>query len=176
MKLLCTLCATIGLLTAFSAGAWADDAVLEVDTMVGVDGPFLGNANPIRGVNGGGLPWVLDEAKVELDRDGKLEVEVEGLIIPADAGFGFNPAPFFRAIVSCLSVDVGGNVVTANVMTTNDAEVMEGDPRNGDAKIKADVELPTPCVAPIVFVTSPGGSWFSSTGLMSDDDDDSGDD
>lgn len=173
MKLLCTFFATIGLLTALSAGARADDAVLEADTMFAVDGPFLGNANPIRGVNGGGLPWVLDKAKVELDSDGELEVEVEGLIIPADAGFGFNPAPFFRAIVSCLSVDAGGNVVTANVMTTNEAEVMEGDPRNGDAKIEADVELPAPCVAPIVFVTSPGGSWFSATGLLSDDDDDS---
>jgi len=165
MKRLCTVLATIGLLTVFSVGAWADDGVLEADTMVGVDGPFVGNANPIRGVNGGGLPWVLDEAKVELDRDGKLEVEVEGLIIPADVGFGFNPAPFFRAIVSCLSVDAGGNVVTANVMTTNGAEVMEGDPQNGDAKIEADVVLPTPCIAPIVFVTSPGGSWFSATGL-----------
>jgi len=165
MKLLCTLLATIGLLTALSVGAWADDGALEADTMVGVDGPFVGTANPIRDVRGGGRPWVLDEAKVELDSDGELEIEVEGLIIPADEGFGFNPAPFFRAIVSCLSVDAGGNVVTANVITTNGAEVMEGDPRNGDAKIEADVELPTPCVAPIVFVTSPGGSWFSATGL-----------
>ncbi len=162
MKRLCTVLATIGLLTAFSVGAWAHDDLLEADTMIGVDGPFVGNANPIRGVDGGGRPWVLNEAKVELDRDGKLEVEVEGLIIP---DIGINPAPFFRAIVSCLSDDAGGNVVTANVMTTNGAEVMEGDPSNGDAKIEADVVLPTPCVAPIVFVTSPGGSWFSATGL-----------
>ncbi len=170
MKLLCVLFLTIGLLTAFSVSTWADDRVLRADTMVGVDGPFVGTANPIRGINGGGLPWVLDEAKVELERDGKLKVEVEGLIIPADLGFGNNPAPFFRVIVSCLSVDADGNVVTANVMTTNDAEVMEGDPLNGDAKIEADVELPTPCIAPIVFVTSPDGSWFSATGQMSDDD------
>lgn len=170
MKLLCVLFPTIGLLTAFSVSAWSDDRVLRADTMVGVDGPFVGTANPIRGVAGGGLPWVLDEAKVELDRDGKLKVEVEGLIIPVDDGFGFNPAPFFRAIVSCLSVDDGGNVVTVNVMTTNDAEVMEGDPLNGDAKIETDIELPTPCIAPIVFVTSPEGSWFSATGQMSADD------
>ncbi len=161
MKRLCTVLATIGLLTVFSVGAWAHD-LLETDTMVGVDGPFVGNANPIRGINGGGFPWVLDEAKVELDRDGKLEVEVEGLIIP---NLGINPAPFFAAIVSCLSIDESGNVVTDNVMTTNGAEVMEGNPENGDAKIEADIVLPTPCIAPIVFVTSPGGSWFSATGL-----------
>ncbi len=167
MKRLCTVLAPIGLLTAFSVGAWADDRVLRADTMVGVNGPFVGNANPIRGVNGGGLPWILDEAEVDLERDGKFEVEVEGLIIP---DMGINPAPFFRAIVSCLSVDAGGNLVTANVMTINGAEVMEGDPQNGDATINADVVLPTPCVAPIVFVTSPDGSWLSATGQISDDD------
>jgi len=167
MKSLLNLFATVALLTFFSAGAWADDTVLEADTMVGVDGPFLGGSgNPIRGVAGGGLPWILEEAKVELEGDGKLEIEVEGLIIPDDIGFGFNPVSFFRAIVSCLTVDAGGNAVIDNVTTTNGAEVMEGDPRNGDAKIEADVELPTPCVAPIVFVTSPNGSWFSATGLQ----------
>ncbi len=166
MKRLCTVLATIGLLTAFSVGAWAHD-LLETDTMVGVDGPFVGNANPIRGVDGGGLPWVLDEAKVELDRDGKLEVEVEGLIIP---DMGNNPALFFKVIVSCLSFDANGILVTANVMTTNGDEVMEGDPLNGDAKIEADIVLPTPCIAPIVFVTSPGGDWFAATGQISDDD------
>jgi hypothetical protein len=167
MNPLCTLFATIGLLMAFSVGAWADDDLLEADTMVGVNGPFVGNANPIRGVNGGGLPWVLDEADVELDRDGKLDVEVEGLIIP---DMGNNPAPFFKVIVSCLSVDADGILVTANVMTTNGDEVMEGDPLNGDARIQADVVLPTPCIAPIVFVTSPNGDWFSATGQMSEND------
>jgi len=167
MKLLCTLFATIGLLTAFSVGAWAHDDLLETDTMVGVDGPFVGNANPIRGVDGGGLPWVLNEAKVELDRDGKLEVEVEGLICP---DVGNNPELFFKVIVSCLSFDANGILATANVMTTNGDEVMEGDPLNGDAKFEADIVLPTPCIAPIVFVTSPGGDWFAATGQISDDD------
>jgi len=50
MKLLCVLFPTIGLLTAFSVSAWSDDRVLRADTMVGVDGPFVGTANPIRGV------------------------------------------------------------------------------------------------------------------------------
>ena len=165
MKRLCTFFATIGLLTAFTTGAWADQRILDFDTMNGVDGPFLGNANPIRGVNGGGLPWVIDRGRGKLDHDGKLDVEVRGLIIPDSIGFGFNPAPFFRVVVSCLSVDDSGLVAVVNVTTNNGAEVMIGDPRNGDARFKTDVDLPTPCVAPILFVTSPGGSWFSATGL-----------
>ena len=85
-----------------------DDTVLEFETMVGVSGAFLGGGTPIRDVAGGGLPWVLDEAKGELESDGKLEVEVEGLIIPESSGFGFNPAPFFRAIVSCITENPAG--------------------------------------------------------------------
>lgn len=159
------LFAAIALLTAFSTGAWADQQILRFDTMNGVDGPFLGAANPIREVRGGGLPWVIARGRGKLDDDGKLDVEVRGLIIPLSAGFGFNPAPFFRVVISCLSVNASGLVEIVNVITANGDEVMLGDPRNGDARFKTKVDLPTPCVAPVLFVTSPGGSWFSVTGL-----------
>ena len=153
-----------GCLLTLAGTAWADQRVIDFDTMNGIDGPFLGNANPIRGVNGGGLPWVLNAARGRVDEDGSVDVSVDGLIIPSSIGFGFNPAPFFRLVVSCLSVEQG--LVTAvNVTTTNGPEVMLGDPRNGDARFKTQIVLPSPCVAPIVFVTSPGGSWFSATGL-----------
>jgi hypothetical protein len=167
MKYTISCLMVMGWLTFLPLAAWSgDDGLLEVDRMVGVQGPFLGNANPIRDVPGGGLPWVLDEAKVELESDGQLEVEVEGLIIPLSSGFGNNPVPFFRAIVSCLSVDQTGIVETVNVITTNGADVMIGDARNGDAKIEEDVDLPEFCIAPVVFVTSPNGSWFSVTGFQ----------
>ncbi|MGE5153625.1 MAG: hypothetical protein ACM3ST_06360 [Bdellovibrio bacteriovorus] len=141
--------------------------VLEFQTMVGVDGPFLGTANPIRGVNGGGLPWVLDAAKGELKDDGKLEIEVQGLVIPGTSGCGTdcNPAPFFRAILSCLTVDDTGTVVTDNLITDPDATEMIGESTAGDAKIEAMLELPGVCLAPIVFVTNPGGAWFAVSGV-----------
>ena len=34
----------------------------------------------------------------------------------------------------------------------------------GNADIRARVRLPEPCIAPIVFVASPGGAWFAATG------------
>ncbi len=40
-----------------------------------------------------------------------------------------------------------------------------GDPRNGDAKIEAQLTLPDQCVAPIVFVTSATWLWFAATGI-----------
>ncbi len=146
--------------------------VLEFDTMVGVPRPYTGSANAIRGVPGGGLPWVLSSAKGELSVDGNLEVEVTGLVFdpndPAVIAAGLanrNTVPAFRAIVSCLSKDLGGAPVTVNLMTepfpATTGLAGEG---GGNSKIEAQLQLPTPCIAPIVFVTSPGGAWFAATG------------
>jgi len=55
-------------------------------------------------------------------------------------------------------------VVAANRSTANGAEVMIGDPTAGNAKIEARVDLPEPCLAPLVFVTNPGGAWFAVSG------------
>jgi hypothetical protein len=53
---------------------------------------------------------------------------------------------------------VGVNLATAPVPASSD----------GDATIKAKVDLPDPCVAAIVFVASgtgpPPGNWFAATG------------
>lgn len=135
--------------------AAAVDTVLEFETMEGVAGPFLGTANPIRGVPGGGRPWVLTRAEGELTDDGKLEIEVRGLVIP---GVG-NPVAAFRGMVSCLTTD-GTNVLTDNVSTAD----FPATP-TGDAVIEAMVDLADPCIAPIIFVTSPGGNWFAATGF-----------
>ena len=140
--------------------------ILDFKTMVGVDGPFLGNSNPINGVPGGGRPWVLEEGSGKLQANGRLDIKVRGLIIPVSEGpqFGINPVAFFRAILSCTTVDESGNPIILNTRTQNGAEVMIGDPRNGDAGIKEVIELPSPCLAPIIFVTSPTGAWFAVTG------------
>jgi hypothetical protein len=141
--------------------------ILEFDTMVGVPRPYTLAANAIRGVPGGGLPWVVDSAKGELQVDGRIEVQVEGLVIdpddPAaiDAGVaGTNPVPNFKVIVSCLSKDATGAAITANVST----ELFPADAA-GNSTIEDTVSLPEPCIAPIVFVTSPGGAWFAASGF-----------
>jgi hypothetical protein len=132
--------------------------VLEFDVMTPVVAPFTGSAHPIRGVNGGGVPWQIDRGRGDLSSDGRLKIRVEGLVLVSS---GQNPVPMFRGVVNCLtpaSPDVGVNLATAPVPASSD----------GDATIKATVDLPDPCVAPIVFVTSgtgaPPGSWFAATG------------
>jgi hypothetical protein len=141
---------------ASGASSAASPTILKADTLAGVSGPYVGAANPIRGVNGGGIPWNIAEGKVVLAADGSLEVKVEGLVL---ATTGANPIPNFRAIVSCQTIEDGAAAVR-NVST-------DPFPANttGDSKIAATVALPSPCFAPIVFVTSPTGSWFAATGV-----------
>lgn len=146
--------------------------LLEFKVMSGVPRPYTGSGNAIRGVAGGGVPWVIRSGKGKLSVEGRLEIEVKGLVIdPHDAAAmqaglaGQNPVASFRAIVSCLSKDAAGNAVTSNIMTDAfPATVGFGTAGGGNAKIEANVVLPAPCVAPILFVASPGGAWFAATG------------
>ncbi len=135
--------------------------ILEFDTMVGLSQAFTGTQNPIRGINGGGLPWTLTSASGELKANGHLEVRVTGLVFAAGPNTGSNTVANFRAIVSCLKADgTVENVITGNFPATLGPAASGG----GNANIEADLTLPQPCIAPIVFVTSPGGAWFAATG------------
>ena len=154
-----------GALIVQSTAASSNHAdVLKFGTMTPVVEPFTAPANTIRSVPGGGLPWELDRAKGELRSDGRLEVRVDGLVLARRAPVpeelrGTNPIPEFRAIVSCLTPGSAGEVETVNLTT----DPVPASP-DGDARIKTQVALPEPCIAPIVFVTSPTGSWFAATG------------
>src|SRR5579864_1938621 len=58
---------------------------LGFDTMAAVSGPYVGSANPIRDIPGGGLPWIISSATGELRSDGQLTVSVRGLVLaPAE--------------------------------------------------------------------------------------------
>jgi hypothetical protein len=145
--------------------------ILTFATMAPVSGPFVG-ANPIRGITGGGLPWIISEGGGELNANGHLVAHVTGLVLATSAPVppalqGTNPVPFFRAILSCLSIDAGGSPTVVNLDTGNFPATS-----TGDAEIEATLALPSPCLAPIIFVTGgpPIGSpvaprWFAVTGM-----------
>lgn len=144
--------------------------MLEWDVMAAISEPYTGDANPIRGINGGGLPWELDRAKGALRVDGRLTVKVKGLVLARRAPVppelqGTNPVPMFKALVSCLTTSSAGVAETVNVSTQPVPATSKG-----NAKIKEKLTLPSPCFAPIVFVTSPpsatspDGAWFAVTG------------
>ena len=155
------------LLSTFSFGGSVSTAsakepkILEFDTMVGVPAGLTGaqSQGPLRGINGGGVPWIIGSAKGELSVSGHLEITVQGLVL---ATTGSNPAATFRGLVSCVRGDgTFENIRTDPFPATTGPAALGG----GNAKIEANVSLPQPCIAPIVFVTSAGGSWFAATGF-----------
>ncbi len=160
--LVTALVATLVAVVAPGVGSH-EPATLQFETMAPVTGPFVGTANPIRGVNGGGFPWQIQSAQGVLTGGGHLEVHVRGLVlldgppVPPDKQ-GTNPIPNFRAIVSCETI-AGGSATVVNVAT----DPFPASP-DGDASIVAAVAVPRPCIAPIVFVGPNGTTWFAATG------------
>lgn len=150
----------VGLLAqASAAGPGGNNDVLRWKTMAGVVPPYTGTVNPIRNIPGGGAPWRIDDATGKLKENGELSVAVEGLVLTST---GQNPQPAFRAVVSCLSIEAGAPVTVNRVTAPFPATP------TGDAEFEGTVDLPNPCFAPIVFVTTGAGDpprWFSVTGV-----------
>jgi hypothetical protein len=139
-------------------------SITEFDSMFTVKGAFLGAMNSIRGVPGAGLPWTLGSVKGELKINGTLQIVLRGLVLANDPLVPenlrlTNPVASFAAIVSCKSLDALGNVTKVNTMTGLFPATMAG-----DATIEAILDVPYPCVAPVIFVTSPEGAWFAVNG------------
>lgn len=128
--------------------------VLKFDSMVGISGALVG-ADLIRGVPGGGQPWTIGSATGTLSQAGQLNLNVQGLVLTES---GVNPAASFGATLSCQDSD--GNPV--NTPTTGSFPTDE----QGNATISETIAVPSPCFAPVVFVTGPEGQWFAATGLL----------
>jgi hypothetical protein len=165
------------LVGGFATGAGADELkphlpqlILRFQTMYGVDGPFVGDANPIRDVVGDEAPWEIAFVRGRLFANGHLFILVRGLVFKDDprapAGFvGKNDEGTFRGLVSCLTEEGEDKVVTKNVVTAEFPANI-----NGDSLIRADLELPNPCVAPIVMVLAGSeDKWFSVTGFEAEE-------
>lgn len=104
---------------------------------------------PLDGLTGGGVPWSIEDGRVLLFADGRLHVEVEGLVITAS---GVNPVTTGKAVVTC-----GGAPVAESAIVPFSA--------TGDAEVDAVVELPSPCLGPAVFFTNATSRWFAVSGF-----------
>jgi hypothetical protein len=168
-----SLCLLGGVLAATSATAQESQhpqRILQFRTMYGVDGPFVGDANPVRSINGDDLPWEIAKSiRGRLESSGRLQIRVRGLVFKDDPSVpeelrNTNDEEEFRGLVSCLT-EVGDAVEEENVIT-------EGFPADtdGNSSIKAEIELPDPCVAPIVMVLAGSeDKWFAMTGFESEE-------
>jgi hypothetical protein len=103
-------------------------------------------ADPMfHGVSPGGFPWVLKRGEVRLKRDSKLDLQVQGLVIPT-APFTGTPGPV-TTISASLYCGVDSNTTAAG--TTRQVPIS----RKGDARIHdASFTVPSTCLAPVVLV------------------------
>lgn len=170
MKKIAQLVLVMILLSTFFLGGSVPTAaakgpkIFKFDTMVGVPAGLTGTQSqgPLRGINGGGIPWTVAEASGQLRANGHLEITVVGLVLATGANAGSNPSATFRGLVSCVtSTGTFENILTDPFPATTGPAALGG----GNATIEADLSIPQPCIAPIIFVTSAGGNWFAATGL-----------
>lgn len=145
----------------FAIGTSADELVFL--------SPVVGS-NPsatIAGVGSGGAPWVVRRGIAVLTDDGRLSVDVRGLVLPS-AGNTAGPITAVAASVVC------ANTVVA---TSNAANLST----NGNAEIHARLSVALPCVGAVVLVRvaavngSPlaaPGPFIAATGLAAGHNDD----
>lgn len=135
------------------------DAVFEFSRMVGND--VTGTRGTLRGQDAIGAPWRVDRGEARLNEEGELRVEVKGLVLQST---GLNPIAEFKAILSCLtdSEDALPTLVTVNLSTA----LFPASRPEGDVEIREELDgIPSPCYAPIVFVTNAAGRWAAISGF-----------
>lgn len=107
------------------------------------------------GVTAGGLPWHLDHGSVQLFGNGRIHLEVQGLVLAAGGAAGTNPIPAGQAILTCAGAPAAASSVVPFSST-------------GDATIDETLALPASCLAPTVFfagVPAPNvARWFAVSG------------
>ncbi len=131
--------------------------------------PIFGS-NPgimIAGVGSGGAPWVVRRGLGVLTDDGRLRVDVRGLVLPS---VNNTPGPVTQVSASVVCADA--------VAATSGAVALSPE---GNAEIRAKLQLPSPCFGPIILVRVAGaggnllpapGPWIAATGVAKDADQD----
>lgn len=136
---------------AASSSASADDGGASRGDLLraSVQGSQLADP-PLFGLTRGGAPWVISEGTARLRADGRLRVEVEGLVIPTT---GVNPVPMLSATVAC-----NGMALKPTAMVPFSTA--------GDAVIDTKVSLPARCLAPAVLLNPNGNAavYIAATG------------
>jgi hypothetical protein len=152
-------------LTCLVAGMFAIGTFAEE---LGFFAPVLGS-NPgitIAGVASGGAPWVVKHGFTVLREDGRLRVDVRGLILPSIG----NAGPV---------TEVSASVVCSDAVAATSAAVPLS--KDGNAEIHAKLQVPSPCFGAVVLVRIAGingtplpaaGPWIAASGVAKDADED----
>jgi hypothetical protein len=125
-----------------------------------LDTRLVGVPNPpvtVVGVAGAGAAWTTDNSRAKLFSNGRLVLDIEGLVFLSGPNAGRNTVPQGRATVVC---NGNANPATDRV---NSGPVAFSVP-DGNVDFNEVLALPSPCFAPVIFFTNLGGSWFAVSG------------
>jgi predicted lipoprotein with Yx(FWY)xxD motif len=96
----------------------------------------------LNGVAAGGAPWVITRGEVTIKRDGRLRLDVSGLVIPELGNAG--PVNSISASIACANEPPADKTQTVPLS------------QSGNATIKDELKLPSTCLGPRVFVNPNG--------------------
>jgi hypothetical protein len=150
-------CSVLALsLSPAAAFAHGGDELIDANlTPSNIDDP------PINGVAPGGAPWIIDRGQVRVREDGRMDVRIEGLQIPAADGSASNPVASINAVLYC------GGMAVANSggqpMSTPD----------GDARFRVQLQVPEDCDMASVLIspTALVGVRYIASAVADEDDD-----
>jgi hypothetical protein len=151
---LATLALAAGGASAFADGGGnnnnnnATNNVLQTDLFGSMPtGPTLFGVKP------GGAPWSISKGTASVRRDGRVDITIEGLVIPTAPQNGTNPVNGLAATVYCNGAASGTTHVAA-FSTAGNAQIHESLAK----------PLPSPCLAPTVLINpAPGGAVVAGT-------------
>jgi hypothetical protein len=163
--ILLTILTTTAIAAPVKASSDSNGNIFQTTTLIGVPVGMTGTTGAIRGVNAGGVPWVVAEGLVTLHADGTIHVVIQGLLITGtgtalDGTIG--PVRGVRASLTCQGTNV---TATTGVFPLSSS---------GDGQIKDIITLPSTCVGPIILIrvgataSNPGpllGPWIATTGF-----------
>lgn len=163
-------------LTLTPLGATADDTLVRFDGGIGVD-PVAGITsnvpapNLVRGIPPGGFPWVIKRLRAEVKADGRVQVDVRGLLLSGGNVIGTNGGQKVLAMLFCGAPGAAGSLGNATVHLSDPAGVLL-DP-NGNVEID-DVLTPappSPCERPALLIATPGAHHWFAAGIPKVDED-----
>ena len=154
----------------------ADDSLVRFDGGFGVDpvSGIVSNApalNVVRGIPPGGFPWVIKRLRADVKADGRIRVDVRGLLLAGGNVIGTNGGQRVLAMLFCGAPGAGGSLGNATAHSSDPAGVLLS--ANGDVEID-DVLTPTPpspCDSPALLIVTPGTHHWFAAGIPRTDDD-----
>ena len=122
------------------------------------------NGTTIGDVGSCGKIWKLKSGHAQLSADGKLKVEVKGLVLNDTSVGEFNGTP--DGVDAAAAAVICHSSGTEKVAAQTDAAMLS---KSGDAKIDAKVTLLDGCAGPVIVLRERYegkiGGWLAGTGM-----------